>query len=304
MTRNFADRLVAACREKRSAVCVGIDPRVKQLPSEFRPKRETPNEHAESVANWARELIAVIAPLVPVVKPQIAFDEALGAAGLRAYHETVLAAQEKGLLVIGDVKRGDIGTTAEAYADGHFGLIGVDAVTVNPYMGRDSVEPWLTHCRAAGKGIYVLVKTSNPGSADVQDLRCGDAKLWRHVAKMVRDVGADPSLVGESGLSCVGAVTGATFPEELVELRAAMPTTPFLIPGYGAQGGTAADCAKGFLQGGVGAVVNSSRGITFAFRSGDHAQRFGERRWRDSVAAAVYEMGDALSAAVGLPKAS
>jgi orotidine-5'-phosphate decarboxylase len=303
MNKNFADRLAAACREKRSAVCVGIDPRVKQLPAEFKPKRETPSEHAEAISSWARELIAVIAPLVPVVKPQIAFYEALGAAGFRAYHETILAAQEKGLLVIGDVKRGDIGSTAEAYADGHFGLLGADALTVSPYLGRDSIEPYLVHCRAAGKGIYVLVKTSNPGSVDLQDVRVGEGTLWRHVAKLVRDIGADPSLVGESGLSCVGAVTGATFPEELVELRAAMPTTPLLIPGYGAQGASAADCAKGFLPGGMGAVVNSSRGITFAFRSGVHAERFGERRWRDSVAAAVYEMGDELSAATGLPKA-
>jgi len=244
----------------------------------------------------------VIAPLVPVVKPQIAFFEALGAAGFRAFHETVLAAQEKGLLVISDVKRGDIGSTAEAYAEGHFGLIGADAITVNPYMGRDSLEPYLTHCRAAGKGIFVLVKTSNPGSSDLQDLWAGDAPLSRRVAKMVREIGADPSLVGTGGLSSIGAVTGATFTDELKELRAAMPATPLLVPGYGAQGGTAADCAKAFLPGGTGAIVNSSRGLTFAFRSGAHAERYGDKRWRDSVAAAVYEMGDALAAATGAPR--
>jgi orotidine-5'-phosphate decarboxylase len=301
---NFADRLTAACRDKRSAVCVGIDPRVSLLPSEFKPKRDTPSEHAQAIATWARELIAVVAPIVPVVKPQIAFFEALGAAGFRAYHETVLAAQEKGLLVIGDIKRGDIGSTAEAYAEGHFGLIGADAITVNPYMGRDSLEPYLTHCRAAGKGIFVLVKTSNPGSTDLQDLWTGDAPLSRRVAKMVKEIGSDPSLIGSSGLSCVGAVTGATFPDELRDLRAAMPTTPLLVPGYGAQGGTAADCAKAFLPGGIGAIVNSSRGLTFAFRSGAHAERFGDARWRDSVAAAVYEMGDALAVATGGPQAA
>ena len=301
-TTNFADRLTAACREKRSAVCVGIDPRVNLLPAEFKPKRDTPNDHAQAIADWARELIAVIAPLVPVVKPQIAFFEALGAAGFRAFHETVLAAQEKGLLVISDVKRGDIGSTAEAYAEGHFGLIGADAITVNPYMGRDSLEPYLTHCRAAGKGIFVLVKTSNPGSSDLQDLWAGDAPLSRRVAKMVREIGADPSLVGTGGLSSIGAVTGATFTDELKELRAAMPATPLLVPGYGAQGGTAADCAKAFLPGGTGAIVNSSRGLTFAFRSGAHAERYGDKRWRDSVAAAVYEMGDALAAATGAPR--
>jgi len=303
-TTNFADRLVAACREKRSAVCVGIDPRVNLLPSEFRSRRDTPNDHAEAIGAWGRELVAVVAPLVPVVKPNIAFYEALGAAGVRAYHETVLAAQEKGLLVIGDVKRGDMGSTAEAYAEAHFGLFGVDAVTLSPYLGRDSIEPYLPHCRAAGKGVFVLVKTSNPGSSDLQDLRAGDAAVSRHVARMVRAMGADPSLVGKCGLSCVGAVTGGTFPAEVAELRAAMPATPLLVPGYGAQGATAADCAKAFLADGTGAVVNSSRGITFAFRGGVHGERFGDKRWRDSVAAAVYEMSDALAAAANVPKAT
>jgi orotidine-5'-phosphate decarboxylase len=304
MSTNFADRLFAAVREKRSAVCVGIDPRVKLLPAEFRPKRDTPNDQAQAIADWGRELIAVVAPLVPVVKPNVAFYEALGAPGFRAFHETVIAAQEKGLLVISDVKRGDLGTTAEAYAEAHFGLIGADAVTLSPYLGRDSIEPYLAHCRAAGRGVFVLVKTSNPGSADLQDIHAGETTVSRHVAKMVRDLGADPSLVGASGLSCVGAVAGGTFPAEVAELRALMPQTPLLVPGYGAQGATAADCAKAFHAGGVGAVVNSSRGITFAFRSGDHAERFGEKRWRDSVAAAVYEMGDALAAATGVSKAT
>jgi orotidine-5'-phosphate decarboxylase len=301
---NFADRLTAACREKRSSVCVGIDPRVTLLPSEFKPKRDTPNEQAQAISAWARELIAVVAPIVAVVKPQIAFYEALGAAGFRAFHETILAAQEHGLLVIADVKRGDIGSTAEAYAEGHFGLMGADAITVNPYMGRDSLEPYLSYCRAQGKGIFVLVKTSNPGSTDLQDLWTGDAPLSRRVARMVKEIGSDPSLVGAGGLSCVGAVTGATFPDEIKELRAAMPATPFLVPGYGAQGATARDCATAFLPGATGAIVNSSRGLTFAFRSGAHAERFGDARWRDSVAAAVYEMGDALAVATGGPVAA
>jgi orotidine-5'-phosphate decarboxylase len=301
-TMNFADRLTAACREKSSTVCVGIDPRVKLLPSEFKPKRDTPSEHAQSIADWARELITVVAPLVPIIKPNIAFFEALGAPGFRAFHETVIAAQEKGVLVLADVKRGDLGTTAEAYAEAHFGLIGADAITVNPYLGRDSLEPYLGHCRAAGKGIFVLVKTSNPGSADLQDLWTGDAPLSRRVARMVRDLGADPSLIGQCGLSAVGAVTGATYPDEIAQLRVAMPMTPLLLPGYGAQGGTAADCAKAYLPGGTGAIVNSSRGITFAFRSGDHAERFGDKRWRDSVAAAVYEMSDALASVSGTAK--
>lgn len=294
--RPFADRLAEAQSAKRSAVCVGIDPRVSLLPREFRPSRDTPNGHAEAVAAWARELVAVVAPYVPVVKPQLAFFEALGAAGFRAYHETVLAAQERGLLVIADAKRGDIGSTASAYAEAHFDVVGADAMTVNPFLGRDSLDPFLPHCRK-GRGIYVLVKTSNPGSADLQDLRVGDVPLHEHVARMVDAIGGESGLVGASGQSSVGAVVGATHPAELQRLRGRMPRAPLLLPGYGAQGGTAADCAAGFLPDGTGAVVNSSRGITFAFRSGDHGERFGEARWRESVQAAVIEMRDALEAA-------
>ena len=293
--KNFADRLASAVREKRSAVCVGIDPRVSLLPAEFKPRRDTPNEHAQAIANWARELVAVIAPIVPVVKPQIAFFEALGAPGFRAFHETVLAAQEKGLLVIADVKRGDIGSTADAYAEAHFGVVGADAITVNPYLGRDSIEPYLSCCRTGGRGIFVLVKTSNPGSKDLQDLPVGGVPLHQHVARMVREIGR--AHVGASGQTSVGAVVGATHPAELEQLRREMPDAPLLVPGYGAQGGSAEDCMSAFLGDGTGAVVNSSRGITFAFRAGEHAKRFGDAGWRDSVRAAVVEMRDAFGAA-------
>ncbi len=296
-TTNFADRLAEACRAKDSVVCVGIDPRVRLLPSEFRAKRDTPKHNAEAVAAWMRELITVIAPLAPVVKPQIAFFEVMGAPGYRIYHETVIAAREAGLLVIGDVKRGDIGSTAEAYAEGQFDVIGVDAVTVNPYLGRDSIDPWLPYCRTQGKGIFVLVKTSNPGSSDLQDLWAGDGPLHQSVGRIVRELGADASMVGTCGLSAVGAVTGATFPEEVDRLRALMPDTNFLVPGYGAQGATAADCARALRRDGLGAIVNSSRGLTFAFRSGSHKERFGDAKWRESVAEAVREMTVALRTA-------
>lgn len=291
---HFADRLSAAIHDKGSAVCVGIDPRVAQLPSEFRPARDTPRESAEAVTRWAAALLDVVAPLVPVVKPQLAFFECFGAPGFRAYHDTVMAARDRGLLVIADAKRGDIGTTAEAYAEAHFDVVGADAMTVNPYMGRDSLDPYLPHVRR-GKGLFVLVKTSNPGSADLQDLWASEAPLYTHVAKMVHGIGRE--LVGTSGQSGVGAVVGATHPSELAALRKAMPDAPLLVPGYGAQGGTAEDCAGAFLADGTGAVVNSSRGITFAFRSGDHAKKYGDAGWRDSVRAAVLEMRDALAAA-------
>ena len=290
---HFADRLAHAIHDKGSAVCVGIDPRIAQLPSEFRPRRDTPRENAEAVGRWATQLLDVVAPLVPVVKPQLAFFEAFGAPGFRAYHDTVIAARERGLLVIADAKRGDIGSTAEAYAEAHLDVVGADAITVNPYLGRDSLDPFLSHLRN-GKGIFVLVKTSNPGSSDIQDLWAGDAPLHHHVARMVHALGREH--IGTQRQSAVGAVVGATHPAELVRLRELLPDAPLLVPGYGAQGGTAADCAAAFLPDGTGAIVNSSRGITFAFRSGEHAKRFGDAGWRDSVRASVVEMRDALEA--------
>ncbi len=298
---SYAARLHAATREKGSAVCVGIDPRFAMLPTEFTTGREGSAEaRAEAIELWARELLDVVAPLAPVVKPQVAFFEAEGWAGVRAYQRTVAAARERGLLVIADAKRGDIGSTAEAYAQAHFDVVEADALTVNAYLGLDTLAPFLDRCRDAGKGIYVLVKTSNPGSADFQgrqtvDDHGGQAPLHERVAAAVRDIG-DETPLDEDGWTAVGAVVGATYPEELACLRALMPRTPLLVPGYGAQGGGAEDCRAGFGANGLGAVVNSSRGISFAFRKGDHAERFGDARWRDSVHAAAVEMRDALRA--------
>lgn len=290
---NYADRLENACREKDSAVCVGLDPRPSELPSEFR----FAERGAAALADWGRAVVDVVAPHAAVVKPQVAFFEAFGAPGFAAYEEVVRTAREAGLLVIADAKRGDIGSTAEAYAAAHFDRIGADALTVSPYLGRDTLEPFLVRCREQGRGIYVLVRTSNPGARDVQDLVVDGEPLYRRMARMVAELGAGPGLVGASGLSAVGAVCGATYPAELAELRGVMPDTPLLVPGYGAQGGAAADCAGGFTASGTGAVVNSSRGITFAFRKGDHARRFGEARWRESVEESVREMRAALQAA-------
>jgi orotidine-5'-phosphate decarboxylase len=294
--QHFADRLSEAQRAKRSAVCVGIDPRVSLLPEEFRPKRDSPNAHASAVGAWAREVVRVVAPYAPIVKPQLAFFEVLGAPGFRAYHETVIAAQEAGLLVLADAKRGDIGSTAAAYAEAHFEMVGADAITVNPYLGRDSIEPFLSWCRR-GRGVFVLVKTSNPGSSDLQDLRVGDVPLHEHVASMVDSLAGDNGMVGACGMSAVGAVVGATFPAELVRLRSLLPRSPLLVPGYGTRGASAEDCAAALRPDGTGAIVNSSRGITFAFRSGGHGERFGDARWRESVEASVVEMRDALESA-------
>jgi orotidine-5'-phosphate decarboxylase len=294
---NFADRLIDASRAKGGPVCVGLDPRWEDLPDAIRKGRgEDAEGRAAAILEFNRRVIDVVAPLVPVVKPQIAFYEALGAPGFRCYLETVAAAKEKGLLVIGDVKRGDIGSTAEAYAQCHFDLAGADALTLNPYLGRDSLEPFVERCRKAGRGAYVLVKTSNPGSADLQDLEVGNLRVFEEVAVLLRDWAAADGLVGKRGWSSLGAVVGATHPAEVALLRRMLPGVPFLVPGYGAQGGTAADCAAAFDGKGDGAVINSSRGILFAWKKGPPAEKHGERRWEKAVEEATLEMRAALAA--------
>ncbi len=294
----WSSRLHAACRAKDSVVCVGIDPRFGALPAEFRGRAaDSPAGHAEAFRLWARELLDVIAPWAPVVKPQSAFFEALGSAGVAALEATISAAKERGLLVILDAKRGDIGSTAEAYAAAHLAADGADALTVNPYLGRDTLAPFVARCGAAGrKKLYILVKTSNPGSADFQDVAVGEAGglLRDRVADAVAALGAGTP-ADDGDWRAVGAVVGATYPHELAALRARMPHAPLLVPGYGAQGGGAADCAAAFGADGLGAVVNSSRGITFAFAKGEHAERFGEADWRGSVEAAVRDMRAALN---------
>jgi len=295
---NFGDRLRDACRA-RGPACVGLDPRWADLPEAIRRAHgEDLEGRAAAVLEFNGRVLDVVAPLVAAVKPQVAFYEALGAPGWRCYLETVAAARARGLLVVADVKRGDIGSTAEAYAEAHLDLAGADAVTLNPYLGRDSLEPFLERCRGAGRGAFVLVKTSNPGSADLQDLEVGNLRVHEEVAVMLRGWAHEDGLVGRSGWSALGAVVGATHPSELASLRKMLPGVPFLVPGYGAQGGSASDAAGAFDARGEGAVVNSSRGILFAFRSGPGKERHGEARWERAVEEATVAMRDALRAAI------
>ena len=296
---NFADRLLAACEARGGPICVGLDPRWEDLPERIRKGHGDDLEgRAAAVLEFTRAVIGIVAPLVPVVKPNIAFFEAMGAPGFRAWFDVVAAAREKGLLVIGDVKRGDLGNTAEAYARAHFDLAGCDALTLNPYLGLDSLEPFLKRCREDGRGCFVLVKTSNPGSADLQDLEVGNLRVFEEVAVMVRGWAAAPGLVGERGWSAMGAVVGATHPSEAALLRRMLPTVPFLVPGYGAQGATAADCVPSFDGAGRGAVVNSSRGILLPWKKGPLAEKHGEARWEKAVEEATLEMREALRAAL------
>ncbi len=266
-TTAFADRLAAAVERKRSQLCVGLDPRVDLFPVELRG--EAP---ADAVARFCCGIIDAVAPYAVAVKPQLAFFEALGAEGMRAFEETCAYARTAELLVIVDGKRGDIGSTGRGYATAYLESwdgappIG-DALTVNPYMGRDSVEPFLAPCRRQGAGIFCLVKTSNAGSADVQDLKLSDGRtVWMQVAELVDDWGSE--LVGENGLSSVGAVVGATFPREVGDARRLMPRSILLLPGVGEQGGTPADLARAFASGPASALVSASRSVIYAYRSG------------------------------------
>jgi orotidine-5'-phosphate decarboxylase len=272
---HFADRLTAAIRARGNALCVGLDPRWDLLPLDVRgrPSGHTLEAVGAAFAEFCTRVVDIVAPLVPVVKPQSAFFEACGPAGLTALQQVLRHARSRGLLTILDSKRNDIASTAQAYADAAFDGVmlegqrqpvwDADAMTVNPYLGRDAVEPFLASARRDGRGIFVLVRTSNPGAGQFQDLSCNGRPLYQHVADAV--AGWNQENLGKCGLGDVGAVVGATHPAELAALRTLLPSVLFLIPGYGAQGGTVADAAAGIRADGLGAIVNSSRGITACF---------------------------------------
>jgi orotidine-5'-phosphate decarboxylase len=270
-TTNFADRLAEAVERKRSQLVVGLDPRPDLLPVELRGEAHLGRARAaEACSRFCRGLVDAVAPYVVAVKPQVAFFEALGSDGLRALEEVCGYSRAAGLQVIADGKRGDIGSTARAYAaaflepvDGNAPL--ADALTVNPYLGRDSLDPYLAACRRDGAGIFCVVKTSNRGGSEVQDLALSDGRpVWQQVAELVSEWGAD--LVGEHGLSSVGAVIGATHPRAVGEARRLLPRSVLLLPGVGAQGATPADVARAFTSGPASALVNVARDVIYAFR--------------------------------------
>jgi orotidine-5'-phosphate decarboxylase len=253
---HFGDRLAAAVERKRSQLVVGLDPIPDLLPVELR----------DDVARFCCGIVDAVAPHAVAVKPQLAFFEALGPPGSLAFAEVCAYARRAGLLVIADGKRGDVGSTARAYAAAY--LEGdeapADALTVNPWLGRESIEPYLASARRYGSGIFCLVKTSNAGG-DVQDVTLSDGRpMWQHVAALVADWGAD--LVGEHGLSAVGAVVGATHPRAVGEARKLMPRAIMLLPGVGAQGGKAGDLARAFTSGPASALATASRSVIYASR--------------------------------------
>lgn len=296
---HFTTRLHQRIRDRKTPALVGIDPRFDLLPDEIVRKAETrglndPETHASAFEEFSLRLIDVVAPLVPAVKPQAAFFEELGPAGCVALGNVIRHARNSGLIVVCDAKRGDIGSTAEAYARGYLAgsdesaaAWGADALTVNPYLGADTLEPFVKVCEERGAGIYVLVRTSNPGAGTFQDRVSDGRKQFEHVAEVVEQLA---ERTAEQGWGCVGAVVGATYPEELQLLRAAMPHVPLLVPGYGSQGGTAADVGAAFSPQGLGAIVNSSRGINFAFRSEKYRARFAPHAWEQAVEQATRDM--------------
>lgn len=292
MIGHFADRLHAAIRLKRTPLCVGLDPRWELLPLGLRKRfPDSPSGRARAYAEFCWRVIELIEKQVAVVKPQVAFFEALGPAGNQALLEVIQAAHAKHLLVILDAKRGDIASTAEAYAEMAFHAYRADALTVNPFLGRDSIEPFLKVARQSGQGLFVLVRTSNAGASQFQDLDCGGLPLYRKVAEAVAQWSAEK--VGADGYGDVGAVVGATNPKELVELRRLLPGVLMLVPGYGAQGGKVADVKPAFDAGGRGAVVNSSRGVTFPFKPD-------ALDWQERISLATQQAAEELAAAAGL----
>ncbi len=291
MANNFQQRLAEAIEKKNSRVCVGLDPRYEQLPADLREKVEAAAGGrnalavAESYRLFCRGVIEAVTPYAVAVKPQFAFFEAAGPTALAALTDIITFARSKGLLVIADAKRGDIGSTAEAYASAYLAEDSpwrCDALTANPYLGGDSVRPLLKTAADNGNGVYLLVRTSNPGAVDLQDVKLSDdTLLWQKTAKLVSDWSAEFP-------GAVGAVLGATYPAELLEGQAVMGDLPLLIPGYGAQGATAADIAPALTR---ATVVNSSRGIIFA-------RPEGEESWIDAIARAAQLMRDDLNSAV------
>ena len=275
----FADRLIESIRDKGNPCVVGLDPRIDLMPDFIKSGRGEPTrEVVRAILTDFHELVLdTVAALVPVVKPQLAFFEQYGSAGVEAFENTVSSARRRGLLVIADGKRNDISSTAEAYANAFLGetdilgrrqkVFDADAATVTPYLGRDSLGPFVEACARHQKGLFVVLKTSNPGSRDFQDQPVAGSgrPLYESVAATVNELGE--ALTGESGYSSIGAVIGATFPEEGRKLRALMPKALILVPGYGAQGGSAKSAAACFNEDGLGALVSSSRGITYRYPS-------------------------------------
>ncbi len=296
MTDHFADRLAEAVRRAGSRVCVGLDPAADRaavaLGRDPTEATSAPEAAAETILTFNRRIIEAVRPYCAVAKPQSAFYERWGAPGIEALQRTIALCREAGLICILDAKRSDIASTATAYAQAYLGEgpLACDALTVSPYLGGDGIAPFLAEARGRGKGIFVLVKTSNPSSVELQNVTLQDGRtVYELMGDLVEQWGE--ASVGECGYTDVGAVVGATFPAELAALRQRLPHTWFLVPGYGRQGGTAADVAAAFDGRGLGAIVNNSSGVMYAYESSEAAD------FATAAAEAARTMRDALESA-------
>ena len=303
------DKLITKIKATDAPIVVGLDPMLGYIPSHikkaaFKEFGETLEGAAEAVWQYNKGIVDATYDLIPAVKPQVAMYEQFGIPGMMAFHKTVQYCKEKGLIVIGDIKRGDIGSTSAAYATGHIGKVtvgsntyepfGEDFVTVNPYLGTDGIKPFVDVCKENDRGLFILVKTSNPSSGEFQDRLIDGRPLYEHMGEKVAQWGAD-CMSGD--YSNVGAVVGATYPEQGKILRKLMPKTFILVPGYGAQGGKGKDLAYFFNEDGLGAIVNSSRGIIAAYKQEAYA-KFGETGYADAARAAVLDMKEDINSAI------
>ena len=298
------NKLINKIQKTKAPIVVGLDPMLSYVPEHIQKKAfaeygETLEGAAEAIWQFNKEIVDKTYDLIPAVKPQIAMYEQFGIEGLKAYKKTVDYCKSKDLVVIGDIKRGDIGSTSAAYAVGHLGKVQVgsktyagfdeDFATVNPYLGSDGVKPFIDVCKQENKGLFILVKTSNPSSGEFQDQKIDGKPLYELVGEKVAQWGEEH--MGESGYSYVGAVVGATYPEQGEILRKVMPKSFILVPGYGAQGGKGKDLVHFFNEDGLGAIVNSSRGIIAAYKQEAYA-KFGAENFGDASRAAVEAMMD------------
>ena len=306
--KNAMDLLIEKIKETNNPTVMGLDPRYEMLPECIKNKYgKDVKSVCQGILEYNKALIDSVYDIVPAVKPQIAFYEMFGIDGMECFKETCKYAKEKGMIVIADIKRGDIGTTAQGYSNAYLGetLVGdeyksfydIDWVTINPYLGIDGVKPFIDDCKKYNKGIFILVKTSNKSSGDLQDLKLEDGKtVYEKVAELVNSWGED--LIGENGYSSVSSVVGATYPEQLKILRKIMPASYFLIPGYGAQGGKAEDIALGFDENGLGGIVNASRSLMCAFKSDRWKDEFSDEEYAKATRAEAIRMRDELLTAI------
>ena len=303
--KNMMDKLIDKIKGTNNPTVIGLDPRYEMIPACIRNKYEENLEgSAKAIEEFNKALIDEIYDVIPAIKPNVAFYEMYGLEGMKAFEETCKYAKEKGMLVIADIKRGDIGSTAKAYSNAFLGktkigekeesIYDVDFVTLNPYLGIDGIKPFIEDCAQYGKGVFIIDKTSNPSSGELQDLKLENGEeVYTKVAKLVEEWGKD--LRGEYGYSSISTVVGATYPKQLEDLRKVAPHTFFLIPGYGAQGGKAEDIALGFDENGIGGIVNSSRGLMCAYKSDLWKDKYTEEEFEKATRAEAIRMRDELN---------